>query len=210
MNNMDVNPDQSIIVIDAIKGFTSEGTFGEAFGPEDSKPIDETFGRLQKFIDANNSVLTTRCLVRSLYPAGKFVQDPKSRLFNLCIEGSDDLKDAIYIDGLWYTVQKAENDATTEKSFTDWIDKFIIEEGKSGVIVSGCTLTTCVSQTAMSMRKRLNDSNKEKTDIIAPMKHPALTHGVSRLRRSFARIQAALVRNLHAPASSHNFGLLTH
>ena len=35
------------------------------------------------------------------------------------------------------------------------------------------------------------------------MKLPALTDGVSRLRRSFATIQAPLVRNLLCPALQH-------
>jgi hypothetical protein len=38
------------------------------------------------------------------------------------------------------------------------------------------------------------------------MKLPALTHGVSRLRRSFATIQAPLVRNPQFPAFARIFG----
>lgn len=169
MNKIDFGSGQSLVVIDALKGFTSRGTFGEAFGQQDSKPIDETFERLHRFIDLKSGILATRCLVRSVYPIGKFTNDQNSPLYNLCTEGSDDLDDAICVDGQWYTVQKAENDATTEKRFTDWLNNEIIQREKSSVIVTGCTLTTCVSQTAMSMRKILNNANKERTKIVAPL-----------------------------------------
>jgi|GEM_PF-5672487 len=167
MNN--INSDQSLVVIDATKGFTSKGTFGKAFGEQDSLPIDETFRRLEDFIDVNSRVLTTRCLVRSVYPAGKFIEDPKSPLYHLCVKDSDDLEDAIRIKGQWYTVQKSENDTTTERSFTDWLNNEITQRGKRGFIVTGSTLTTCISLTAMRMRQVLDDANKEKTDIIAPL-----------------------------------------
>lgn len=169
MNKIDFDPDQSLVVIDALRGFTSKGTFGEAFDQQDSKPIDKTFERLQKFIDLHSGILATRCLVRSVYPIGKFTNDQNSPLYNLCTEGSDDLEDAIRVDGQWYTVQKAENDATTEKRFTDWVCNEIIQRERRSVIVTGCTLTTCVSQTAMSMRRILDEANKEKTKIVAPL-----------------------------------------
>ncbi len=169
MNKINVNPNQSLVVIDAMKGFTSEGTFSKTFGRQDCVSIDEAMRRLQKFIDVNAAVLDTRCLVRSVYPAGKFTRDQKSPLYNLCVAGSDDLKDAICIEGQWYIVQKAENDATTEKSFTNWINNVIIKGKKESIIVTGCTLTTCVSQSAMSIRRILDQANAEKTDIIAPL-----------------------------------------
>ena len=169
MEKFDIDSGKALVVIDAMRGFTSKGTFGEAFGEQDSKPIDTTFKRLQNFIDVNSGVLETRSLVRSEYPAGKFVQDQKSPLYRLCVEGSVDLEDAILIDGQWYKVVKAENDATTEKDFIDWIDQAVIEGGKKGVIVTGCTLTSCVSQTAMSMRRILNEANEERTSIIVPL-----------------------------------------
>lgn len=166
---MNINSHQSLVVNDAMKGFTTEGTFGEAFGRQDVEPIDEAFRRLQNFINVYSGILTTRCLVRSVYPTGKFTNDPNSPLHYLCVEGSDDLEDAICIEGQWYVVQKAENDATTEKSFTDWIDNEIIEGKKESVIIAGCTLTTCISKTALSIRRILDDANREKTDIIAPL-----------------------------------------
>lgn len=169
MSNIDINPDQSLVVIDATKGFTSKGTFGEAFGKKDSQPIDEAFERLQEFINCNSGILTSRCLVRSVYPIGKFVKDTKSPLYHLYVEGSNDLEDAICINGQWYTVQKKENDATTEDSFKGWINHEIIEAKKRSVLLTGCTLTTCISRTAMGMRRILDEANKEKTEIIAPL-----------------------------------------
>ena len=169
MNKININHNQSLVVIDAMKGFTSQGTFGKAFGLQDSQPIDATFGRLQKFIRSSRDILTTRCLIKSVYQAGKFINDPSSPLYYLCIEESDDLKDAICIEEQWYMVQKAETDATTEQSFLNWIDNEIIEGKKESIIVTGCTLTTCVSQTAMSIRRILDKANKENIDIIAPL-----------------------------------------
>jgi hypothetical protein len=169
MEKFDLNQNKALVVIDAMRGFTSKGTFGKAFGKEDSMPIDETFEKLQNFIDVKGGVLKTRCLIKSVYPTGKFIQDQNSPLYHLCEKGSSDLEDAIRINGLWYTVQKAENDATSEANFVDWINQSIIQGAKDGVIVTGCTLTTCLSQTAMGIKRILDHANKERTDIIAPL-----------------------------------------
>lgn len=160
---------RALVVIDAMKGFTTEGTFGRAFGEQDVRPIDETFARLQNFIDVNAGLLTTKCLVRSVYPAGKFTYDPESPLYHLCAEGSADLIDAIRIKGQWLEVQKAQTDATTEPDFTAWLEREIIKPAKQGLIFTGCTLTTCVSRTALSVRRFLDAANREKTAIVMPL-----------------------------------------
>lgn len=85
------------------------------------------------------------------------------------------------------------------------LENIVWKEGK--YYVSQC-LNVDVSSFGKTKKKALKNLDEAlelyfediKTPKVVKMNLPALTHGVSRLRRSFATIQAALVRNLPAPA----------
>jgi len=158
----------AISVIDALNGFTTRGSFGNAYGTEDVRPIDETFGRLQEFLDSHKHSFISRSVVRSVYEPRQFTLGQESPLEDLCTKGSFDAQDAIQYSDPGYEITKNTNDATCAEAYLKWLS-LSVRSGVKEIILTGATLTSCLKQTSISTKRFLNSEFGTGVEVVVPL-----------------------------------------
>ncbi len=108
-----------VIVIDPQKGFTSEGSFGKAFSKKDIKPIEESFEKLENFINALPPEVY-RIFVKSQYRKGQFTSGQLHEpLSSLCVPEAhnNDMEFAITKPSEETLVYKSQNNSLASPEF---------------------------------------------------------------------------------------------
>jgi len=154
MNNLEKSPQESLlVVIDPQKGFVDEdGSFAKAFGTEELIKIQEAIAKTGKFIaEMPNGVRVM--FVRSEYQINQFAEE--GPLSELCVSGLNhdcEWSDRISIPPNTKIITKEDNDACETREFVDAISNSVRED-VSRVIIAGCTTTSCVKETALSIKE---------------------------------------------------------
>lgn len=155
------------ICIDPLKAFTTQGTFGKVFSKEELKPIEDTFKSIDNCIKTIPSYIN-KIFVRSIYDVAQFTDgDLDSPMACLC--SADNIIDrewAIHIPQKNNLITKYGNDLTESHEFKLLLPK-ILKSNKTQIIITGCTITSCIKQTSLSLAKIVNE-NKANTQLIVP------------------------------------------
>ncbi|MFH0988237.1 MAG: hypothetical protein V1763_02600 [Parcubacteria group bacterium] len=146
----------AIVAVDYQRAFTTEGDFGKAFEKEDVQPIDDALLRGAEFMRGPGVSIATRIKISAVYEPGQFTNgDLQAPLAQLCVPGSDGVNDFIEFPGEWDSVTKSTPDATREEPFRDWLQQKVVDAGIKTLYVMGCTITTCLGETAAGIRRTL-------------------------------------------------------
>ena len=169
MMNSNCNFEKSaIVMIDVVVGMTTSGSFGLKYNKDELKYIDWTVKNIENFIHKNTNNFATKCLVRSIYPQGKFTNNKIDPLYSLCVQGSKDIDNLFSLDGSWLEINKNENDTMKDLKFKNWIQNLNTKSQIDNLYIIGFTLTSCIKQTALSIATFFKENNI-KTKIILPL-----------------------------------------
>ena len=161
MTQSDKNFSRSaLVMIDVVKGMTSEGSFGVKYGKDELRYIDNTVSNIENFIHKQEKNFFSKCLIRSIYPVGKFTNDKQDALYNLCVRDSDDIENLFPLYDNWFEVNKDENDAMKDENFNNWLSN-LNDKHVDNLYIIGFTLTSCIKETALSVANffKKNDIN---------------------------------------------------
>ena len=168
MNSNNNFEKSAIVMIDVVVGMTSNGSFGLKYGKDELKYIDGTVKNIENFIHKNTNNFAAKCLVRSIYPQGKFTNDKMDPLYNLCVQGSKDIDNLFSLDESWIEINKDNNDTMKDIKFKHWIQDLNVKSQIDNLYIIGFTLTSCIRQTALSIAVFFKENNI-KTKIILPL-----------------------------------------
>ena len=168
MNSNNIFAKSAIVMIDVVVGMTSNGSFGVKYGKNDLKYIDNTVDNIKKFIQNNEKKITHKCLIRSIYPEGKFTSDKMDPLYDLCVQNSKDIDNLFPLDDSWFEINKNENDSMKDNNFKKWIQDLNNKSTIDNLYIIGFTLTSCIKETSLSIANFFA-KNKIKTKIILPL-----------------------------------------
>ena len=168
MNSNNNFEKSAIVMIDVVVGMTSSGSFGLKYGKDEVKYIDRTVKNIENFIHKQEKNFFSKCLIRSIYPVGKFTNDKQDALYNLCVRDSNDIENLFPLYDNWLEVNKDENDAMKDIKFKHWIQDLNTKSQIDNLYIIGFTLTSCIKQTALSIASFFKENNI-KTKIILPL-----------------------------------------
>ena len=141
MTQSDKNFSRSaLVMIDVVKGMTSEGSFGAKYGKDELRYIDNTVSNIENFIHKQEKNFFSKCLIRSIYPVGKFTNDKQDALYNLCVRDSDDIENLFPLYDNWFEVNKDENDAMKDENFNNWLSN-LNDKHVDNLYIIGFTLS---------------------------------------------------------------------
>lgn len=144
-----------LIVVDPQVGFTDpSGSLGRLFGLDDLAPMQAAVRELGEFTsDMPESVRVL--VVTSEYRPGYHTKGDLNRpLALLCVAGGSDcdLSMGFTVRPGWTRVVKHEIDAASTPEFLATLEGWI-RDGRSTLLVSGFTATTCVKETVLSLSR---------------------------------------------------------